>query len=112
MQYVELDPALPKVSVISLGTWQFGDSTGTYKKQSEDVEAEIIKTALDRKLFFFFRIELTKIWSVGINLFDTAEIYNNGQAELSLGKVEKLKYFISKNQHIELGIKAIRSFST
>jgi len=73
MEYIEISPFIPKASVIALGTWQFGDATGTYKKQSEDEEAAIIKAALD----------------AGINFFDTAEAYNNGVSEISLGKALK-----------------------
>jgi len=69
-QYRDLGSSGIKVSPLGLGTWQFGDVTGTYEKKSEDVEAAIIKTALD----------------AGINLFDTAEGYNSGQAERSLAK--------------------------
>eukprot|EP01113_Clastostelium_recurvatum_P019016 TRINITY_DN2241_c0_g1_i3.p1 TRINITY_DN2241_c0_g1~~TRINITY_DN2241_c0_g1_i3.p1 ORF type:complete len:339 (+),score=71.45 TRINITY_DN2241_c0_g1_i3:40-1056(+) len=59
-----------QVSVLTLGTWQFGDPTNTYAKQSEQTEDEIVKTAIDG----------------GINFFDTAEGYANGEAERALGR--------------------------
>jgi len=68
MERVFLGPL--KVSVIALGTWQFGDSTGTYTKQSEETEFEIVQTALANN----------------INFFDTAEAYGQGQSEKSLAK--------------------------
>jgi len=68
MEYRELDKSGLRVSVLGLGTWQFGDPTGTYTKQSEDTEFEIVNTAL----------------KYGINFFDTAEAYANGEAERAL----------------------------
>jgi len=59
--------AFPK---ITLGTWNFGDTTGTYAKQSDEVEDAIVKAALD----------------AGINAFDTAEAYANGVSERALGR--------------------------
>eukprot|EP00026_Physarum_polycephalum_P011700 Phypoly_transcript_11941.p1 GENE.Phypoly_transcript_11941~~Phypoly_transcript_11941.p1 ORF type:complete len:218 (+),score=33.25 Phypoly_transcript_11941:90-743(+) len=59
-----------RVPVLTLGTWNFGDPTGTYTKQSEEVEDAIVKAALD----------------AGINAFDTAEGYGNGVSEQALGR--------------------------
>ncbi|KAK8792892.1 hypothetical protein WA158_005056 [Blastocystis sp. Blastoise] len=57
-----------EVSKLALGTWQFGD-TFFYKKNTPEVEAQIVKTAFD----------------CGINFFDTAEGYGNGVSEKALG---------------------------
>jgi len=70
MEYRELGKGGPRVSVVGLGTWQFGDPSGTYQKQSEEVEFQIVKAALDH----------------GINFFDTAEAYGGGESERALGK--------------------------
>ena len=58
------------VSVLGLGCWQFGSSEGSYwgAQDQQDVN-EVVARALD----------------AGINFFDTAEMYNEGQSEVSLG---------------------------
>ncbi|KAA0154496.1 hypothetical protein FNF29_02373 [Cafeteria roenbergensis] len=59
-----------EVSVMCLGTWQFGDPSGTYTKQSEEVEAEIVRQAV----------------AAGVNFIDTAEGYGGGESERSIAK--------------------------
>jgi len=84
MEYRELGKTGWKVSEIICGTWQFGDPTGTWKKQAEEVEDAIIKAALD----------------AGINAFDTAEAYGAGASEQALARalsragVDRSKYYI------------------
>jgi myo-inositol catabolism protein IolS len=69
MQYRKLGVCNLKVSVLSFGAWQLGDQAywggGTPYRPMEAVRA-----ALDG----------------GINLFDTAEAYGNGESERVLGK--------------------------
>jgi myo-inositol catabolism protein IolS len=56
------------LSVLGLGCWQFGG--GSYwGKQSQDDVNQVVHQALDG----------------GVNFFDTAEIYNDGESEISLG---------------------------
>jgi len=60
------------LSVVSLGCWSFGG--GDYwGPQEEANDREVVSAALD----------------CGINSFDTAEMYNDGMAEASLGKALK-----------------------
>jgi aryl-alcohol dehydrogenase-like predicted oxidoreductase len=70
MRYVELD--LPKkISVIGLGTWQFGAREWGYGSGYDTGEAAaIVKRALD----------------LGVTLFDTAEMYGFGRSERILGE--------------------------
>lgn len=66
-----LDIAGEHLSVIGLGTWQFGSSEWGYGADYDNVEAgRIVDRALD----------------LGINVFDTAEIYGRGASETILGK--------------------------
>lgn len=69
MQYRKLGVSHLKISVLSFGAWQLGDQAywggGTPYRPLEAVRA-----ALDG----------------GINLFDTAEVYGNGESERVLGK--------------------------
>ncbi len=68
MQYRKLGALGPEVSVLSFGAWQLGDP----KYWGADTEAdaqEAVRAALD----------------AGINLFDTAEGYGNGESERVLG---------------------------
>lgn len=68
MQFRRLGPAGLKVSVFSLGGWL------TYgKTQKGDVVKDCLQAA----------------WDNGINFFDTAEIYANGQCELEMGRALK-----------------------
>ena len=68
MRYVEVGGA--RVSVIGLGTWQFGSTEWGYGRDYNDkTAAEILHRALD----------------LGINLVDTAEIYGLGRSERIVG---------------------------
>lgn len=65
MQYRKLGRYGVKVSEVSLGGWL------THGKSLQDQETDaIVKRAFD----------------LGINFFDTADVYNKGEAELALGK--------------------------
>jgi len=69
MRYVEVGGA--RMSVIGLGTWQFGSRDWGYGAEYADKTArELTIRALD----------------LGINLFDTAEIYGFGRSERILGE--------------------------
>jgi aryl-alcohol dehydrogenase-like predicted oxidoreductase len=60
-----------RLSVIGLGTWQFGSTEWSYGETYDNVEAaQIVDRALD----------------LGINVFDTAEIYGRGASEIILGR--------------------------
>jgi aryl-alcohol dehydrogenase-like predicted oxidoreductase len=66
-----LDVSGERLSVIGLGTWQFGSSEWGYGREYDDVETgKIVARALD----------------LGINVFDTAEIYGRGASEIILGR--------------------------
>jgi aryl-alcohol dehydrogenase-like predicted oxidoreductase len=68
MRYRKLGKFGVKVSEVSLGGWlTHGRSI------DDDTTAKIVHRAFD----------------LGVNLFDTADVYNRGEAELSLGKVIK-----------------------
>jgi aryl-alcohol dehydrogenase-like predicted oxidoreductase len=60
------------VSTIGMGCWAFGGGAYWGDQSQEDVDA-VVRAALDR----------------GANFFDTAEVYNNGESEKSLGKALK-----------------------
>jgi aryl-alcohol dehydrogenase-like predicted oxidoreductase len=62
------------ISVLGIGCWSFGGGDKDYwgSQDQRDVEA-VVKTALD----------------LGVNYFDTAEAYNAGRSEESLGKALK-----------------------
>jgi myo-inositol catabolism protein IolS len=68
MKYRTLSNSKLKVSLIGVGTWSFG--TGAYwgPQDQNDVDV-VVNTALDN----------------GVNYFDTAEMYNAGASEKSLG---------------------------
>jgi aryl-alcohol dehydrogenase-like predicted oxidoreductase len=69
MRYVEVRGV--RVSVIGLGTWQFGSREWGYGKEYADTVAlDITRRALD----------------LGINLVDTAEVYGFGRSERILGR--------------------------
>jgi len=63
-----------KLTVLGLGCWAFGGSSDDYwgERDQQDVD-NIVHAAIDQ----------------GINYFDTAEMYNGGRSEASLGKVLK-----------------------
>jgi len=61
-----------EVSVLGIGTWQFGGHEGDYWGTQDDRDAEaVVYGALDR----------------GVNLFDTAPVYNDGRSEETLGRI-------------------------
>ena len=65
-----------ELSVLGLGCWAFGGSDDDYwGAQSQKEVEQIVEEALN----------------LGITYFDTAEAYNNGRSEISLGKVLKGK---------------------
>jgi aryl-alcohol dehydrogenase-like predicted oxidoreductase len=70
MRYVKMGPR--EVSVVGLGTWQFGEpGWGWGKELDYDGAARIVQRALE----------------LGINFFDTAPLYGNGRSEEILGEV-------------------------
>jgi len=68
MRYVESPMGTP-VSVIGLGTWQFGSSEWGYGTEYEERSSSLVRRALDS----------------GITLVDTAEIYGRGRSERLVG---------------------------
>jgi len=71
MKYRILGKTGFKVSEVSLGTWQLG---GKWGEKYDSRTAESI---------------LNKAVETGINFFDTADVYNDGQSEISIGKFIK-----------------------
>ena len=72
MRYREVGGA--RVSVVGLGTWQFGSGEWGYGEGYAAVEAAaIVGRALD----------------LGVNLIDTAEVYGGGQSEIIVGQAIK-----------------------
>ena len=69
MQYNKLGPEGMDVSAIVMGCWAIGGGV-TWGEQDEKKSIETIRTAVD----------------LGINLFDTAEFYNDGYSEEVVGK--------------------------
>lgn len=70
MRYVESVTTTKKISVIGLGTWQFGSSEWGYGDgYAEAGSAAIVHRALE----------------LGVTLFDTAEVYGFGRSERILG---------------------------
>lgn len=61
-----------EVSPISVGCWSFGGGAYWGEQSQKDVDA-VVNAALDN----------------GVNLFDCAEVYNDGDSEISLGKAVK-----------------------
>ena len=69
MKYVQMGSN--KVSAVGLGTWQFGEPGWGWGKELNQHQARrIVHRALE----------------LGINFFDTAEVYGNGQSERILGE--------------------------
>jgi aryl-alcohol dehydrogenase-like predicted oxidoreductase len=69
MRYIEVNGA--RLSVIGLGTWQFGSKEWGYGNDYAQTESgHILERALD----------------LGVNLIDTAEIYGRGESERIVGK--------------------------
>lgn len=74
MEYARLGKSDLKVSKIGLGAWQFGDADwGWGTALTEDLAIDLINAAL----------------SLGMNFFDTAEVYGDGISETILGKALK-----------------------
>jgi len=70
MEYTLLGSSNLRVSVIAFGAWQIGDTS--FWGKSDEVEVKnVIDYAID----------------IGINLFDTAEMYGAGDSETQLGKI-------------------------
>lgn len=70
MEYRELGTSGLRVSAMAFGAWQLGDTA--YWGSSADADADAaVAAAVD----------------AGINLFDTAEIYGDGESERVLGRV-------------------------
>ena len=68
MRYLDIGNA--KLSVIGLGTWQFGTKSWGWDRQFGLEDAyRIVHRALD----------------LGINVIDTAELYSNGNSERIIG---------------------------
>ena len=73
MKYRKLGSTGYEISEVSLGTWQLGGKWGeTYDEKTADT---ILNTAFD----------------AGINFIDTADVYNAGMSEKSIGKFIKSK---------------------
>ena len=70
MEYRPLGQNGLNVSVLSFGAWQLGDPEFWGVHSTHDAEAAV-HTAIDH----------------GINLFDTAEMYGNGESERMLGRL-------------------------
>src|SRR5438552_5185115 len=69
MRYIEVNGV--RLSVIGLGTWQFGSKDWGYgESYAEGEAARITQRALD----------------LGVNLIDTAEIYGRGNSEIIVGQ--------------------------
>lgn len=80
MEYRNLGPTGLKVSIISLGNWVNSNS-----KEAKQFTIDCVKRA----------------YELGINFFDTAEVYGSGEAEVQMGealrqlKVPRNKYVVS-----------------
>lgn len=94
MEYRVLGKTGFKISEVSLGTWQLGSKWG---------DAFDEQTAQDT---------LEAAYEQGVNFFDTADIYQNGMSEKSIGKFLKTKkdkiYVVTKcgrklNPHVAEG---------
>ncbi len=70
MQYFELKKSATKVSVLALGTWAFGGGDYWGNVKDDNASLDTIDAALD----------------IGINLFDSADSYNDGESDKVLGK--------------------------
>jgi aryl-alcohol dehydrogenase-like predicted oxidoreductase len=69
MQQRKLGKSGILVSPLAMGCWAYGGGDYWGEQSQQDVNG-VVRAALDR----------------GINFFDTAEMYNNGESEISLGK--------------------------
>jgi aryl-alcohol dehydrogenase-like predicted oxidoreductase len=68
MKYRKLGASDIEVSVIGLGCWSFGGGAYWGAQSQQDADA-VVAAAIER----------------GVNFFDTAEVYNDGESERSLG---------------------------
>jgi myo-inositol catabolism protein IolS len=95
------------LSVLGIGCWQFGGGSYWGQQSQEDVN-QVVHKALDS----------------GVNYFDTAELYNNGDSEISLGialqgrrdeavigsKIDPLHMAPSKlREHCELSLRRLQT---
>ena len=71
MKYRMLGKTGFNISEVSLGTWQLGGKWG--ETFNEKIAESILNKAIE----------------TGINFIDTADVYNNGQSEISIGKFLK-----------------------
>jgi aryl-alcohol dehydrogenase-like predicted oxidoreductase len=72
MKKVNLGKSDIQVSAMTVGCWPFGGGEYWGEQSQKDVD-NVVHAALD----------------LGVNTFDTAEMYNNGESERSLGKALK-----------------------
>ncbi|GHT42858.1 oxidoreductase [Bacteroidia bacterium] len=72
MKKVKLGKSGIEVSAMTIGCWPFGGGEYWGEQSQKDVD-NVVHAALD----------------MGINTFDTAELYNNGASEIALGKALK-----------------------
>src|SRR4030042_260591 len=94
MKYRMLGKTGFNISEVSLGTWELGGKWG--EKFNEKTAESILNKAIE----------------TGINFIDTADVYNNGQSEISIGKflkkISKRIYIATKsgrklNPHTDRG---------
>ncbi len=94
MKYRILGKTGFKISEVSLGTWQLGGRWG--EKYNKKTAEDILNSAYEK----------------GINFIDTADVYNNGQSEVSIGnflkKISSRVYVATKcgrrlSPHIDSG---------
>ena len=72
MEYRALGASGIEVSAIGLGCWSFGGGAYWGEQSQQDVDA-VVAAAIEQ----------------GVNFFDTAEVYNGGESERSLGRALK-----------------------
>lgn len=72
MKTTKLGKSDISISAMTIGCWPFGGGEYWGEQSQKDVDT-VVHAALD----------------LGVNTFDTAEMYNNGASELSLGKALK-----------------------
>lgn len=76
MEYRLLGRSGLKVSAFSFGAMTFGDGSGIYKTVGNTKGADA-------------RAQIARCLDMGVNLFDTADVYTSGQSEELLGEVLK-----------------------
>ncbi|KAG9568133.1 Aldo/keto reductase, partial [Aureobasidium melanogenum] len=74
MRYVKLGESGLRISAVGVGCLSFGNPKGRYKWAVEEAEALPI---------------LQHCYASGLNFFDTANVYSNGDSEIILGKAIK-----------------------